>query len=1065
MSIFQPIASDCQFNPLPVLLIDISGSTSDQFGQGVSVRDYEFTIAKKICEKTGYSQANIITWSTDADLHEKILIDDFDKIRKMTKSGGGTDLICGLKLLKESFYDPQTITEIIIITDGEIHDKTDAITSQFCEIIKHPVQFKIVAVEPNNKDYFKSGVSVGNALYKIIREGKLTRLVERFSVYNRHEVEFINMSNPKFRNGYLPYGDQMFLIKDFNHFVCQIKDEIKLLVPQEENRSCILKLIQNLSLTIYHYTKDKSYQNQMLIVDLFSNLLRGTAYYSDMRSLLINEVNNHMTGKISTFSELKKTRYIKIENNIIDLMNNVQKAIMTTAIPRDFAYSFMLTSTDGSHHVIKSYDRNLANIRMGPLCYKNCGLELQDYQIPLMFDFDDVTSTTALQWIKLIYSGRLNLSASNEHLYYYLLCDAFLARNTEVATVYNKYVELALNDYKYNSEITIAKDIEKTNMITIPYGVLQDAIRYSGLTIKPLTLYYLICHQYLLKYVPTNGRSVVVDSLRKFCEKDLIVDLQVTDQQISDWSAVEERVCVKIDGIQIIIINREQTSFIQHHQYLEDIDCPNLRGLANGVCELCGSKVNHIIIECNTTFRPLTEIKPNYLYTLQKHTHLGLLDGMPDQQLLDLEHFESPTTSYSLDNKIIVDPISNARLKITTREEFIKYVDLKYPFLRETKMDHVALCGGFVRSILLKQQMKDFDFFFYGLKSEAEYIARVKTLTEDLVKSLHKVDPTYKFALFYKPTFNVIEMICYEDPKNHIKEDFTLDYFDQYKFKSMKKYKPNRKTTDAVTNRVAEGTNAEGTSRSQKKKKVDTKYYFEDNDEHGVKMKYRFQLVMCQYETILDIFKSFDMFPSMVAYDGQHVYFTNKSLMAYQYMINEINVKGGTDLVKHRVSKYFKYGFAIVFPPSTRQWDADDYQNDYSQEGGQYKGTNENIGPIKFKVRQVVGNVIFVNHNSNMEQWLERNLKLEKKAKKNGTALYTSSMFCSFVAVLRYVKINQINYSFPLGDAIYNLFQDSCINLKTAVQLSFFTEQKSIYKTTEWYDKFVKSIILDKFQE
>lgn len=129
-------------------------------------------------------------------------------------------------------------------------------------------------------------------------------------------------------------------------------------------------------------------------------------------------------------------------------------------------------------------------------------------------------------------------------------------------------------------------------------------------------------------------------------------------------------------------------------------------------------------------------------------------------------------------------------------------------------------------------------------------------------------------------------------------------------------------------------------------------------------------------------------------------------------MINEINIKGGTDMTKHRANKYFKYGFALVFPQSSRNWHGTDYENDYSQENINYKGTNENVGPLKLKVRQVVGNVIYVNHNSNLEQLLERNRKLEKKAKKKGTALYTSSVFCSFVAVLRYVKINNINYRF-----------------------------------------------------
>lgn len=1044
---FRAIESDQQLNPIPLVLIDISGSTGTPFKDEMTVRSYEFKVAFDLCQKSGYQRAHLITWSNYAKLHENVELNHFHEIRDHTQSEGGTRLICGLNCVHEKYFDQEKITEIIVITDGEIQDYTEDIVSKFTELTKHPIQIKIIAIEPNNKDYFNSTVSVGNRLYKIIRNGKLTRLVERFSIFNRHENEFINMSNPCVKAGYLPYNDQMFSMKDFNKFVQFIKDEIKVTLGLiDQIRPKMLKLIQNLSLTIYNYTKDKSYQNQLLIIDLFSNLLRGTGYYGDMRTILLNEVNNHITGKTSTFSELKKARYTKIENTIMDLMNDTQKAI--ALVPKDYMYSFILLGHDGHHYVIKSYDQHLGHITIGATTYNNCCLELDHYQIPLMFDFDNANNTSALQWIKLIYSQRFNLSIGNEYLYYYLLCDAYLLRGTEVASLYNKYIELTLNDFKYGTDITLIQDMQKTNMITIPYGILQDVITYNGLKIKPLTLYYLICQQYLIQYI--KDHLIVIENLQKFCQKDIMEDLGKS-YPTDDWSLIEQTLQqLNLTTVQIITINRNEMTFLKQHQYLADVDCPSRVGIKNSDgefrCELCNSIVEYNKIEQNDHFNQIDNICTSYLFNKDRHIHLGQLDGLPDEQLLIINDFVTPYTSFSVDNIMVVDPISNARLKVTTQEDFVKYVNLKYSFLKDVNMGNIALCGGFVRSILLKQQMKDFDFFFYGLHNDAEYINRIKVLTDDLIQALKRVDPEYKFAVFYKPTFNVVEMICYEDPKNHIKEDFTLDYFDKYRFKSMKKYKGS-------------------TRRDKKKEEVNMKYYFEDNDEHGVKMKYRLQLVMCKYGTIMDIFRSFDMFPAMVAFDGQHVYFTKKSLLAYQYMINEINIRGGTDLVKHRVSKYFKYGFAIVFPPSTRQWHSENYENDYSQEGIRYRGSNENIGPLKFKVRQMINNIIYVNHNSNIEQLLERNLKLEKSAKKKGKALYTSSMFCSFAAVLRYIKINEINYAFPIGDAVYNLFEGNLIKLKNTVQLTFFSEQKSVYKTTEWYDKFTKSIIFNIYHE
>lgn len=1040
--LFQVIENQYKLSPTPIILIDISGSTGDNFKGKLTVRDYEFSVAHKMCVKLGYSQAHIITWSSVADLNIGVPIDNIEQIRRSTSSNGGTQLMSALNCIEDKLFVPDTMTEIIIITDGEVQDQMEEVVKGFTDIMKHNIQIKIIAVEPNDKDYLVSDAKVGNQLYKIIRNGQLTRLVERFSVFNRREEEFINLSNPSVKTGYLPFDGLMFPVAKFNQFVQLIKEEITYIMrtPTETMSVNMLQLIQNLSVTIYNHTKKMTYTNQLMIVDLFSNILKGTRFYSDMRSLLLSEVNNHMTGKTSTFSEIKKAKYTKMENSIMDLIMDTQRAVCQT--PCDFNYSFPLMDHKGGHYVIKSYDKQFGQIKINSSFYNNSGINIGNYMIPMLFG-PSGASSSALYWIKMIYGNRLNISPSNEHIYYYILCDAYNMKNTEVSDVYDKYVDLVMNDCKYNTDVTIAQDITNSNMINIPYGVQQDAVKKCGYSVKPSTLYYTICHHYLMKYV--GNKQPVLDNLRGFCEKDLKLD-GITYTSIETFGLPTE--------VRVIDINHGSTVLLKKHKYLGDIDCPNTTSttptdITAGTCHLCNSMVESINIIQNSVFGDIDYIVESNVYDTRQHIHLGFLSGIPDETLISPDRFDTEYKSMSLDNQIIIDPISTSCLKIKTQEEFTESVNIKYPFIKQINMTNIALCGGFGRSVLLKQQMKDFDFFFYGLSTEQEYIERVKLLVSDIIRNVRKANEMdNKFAFFYKPQFNVIEMICYEDPKNHIREDFTLDYFDQYKFKSMKKYKPNR-----------------GEPR-EKLDKESKKYYFEDNDEHGVKMKYRFQLVLCQYNIILDIFKSFDMFPSMVGYDGKRVYFTQKSLIAYQYMINEINVKGGTDMAKHRINKYFKYGFSIVFPQSTRNWNGTDYENDYTQENVSYKGTNENLGPLKFKVRQVIGNVVYVNHNSNIEQILKRNEKLEKKAKKHGTALYTSSLFCSFVAVLRYIKINNINYLFPIGDTINQMFDGNAIKLKNgAEKMSFFTEQKSIYKTTDWYDVFAKSIIFNKYIE
>jgi hypothetical protein len=282
--------------------------------------------------------------------------------------------------------------------------------------------------------------------------------------------------------------------------------------------------------------------------------------------------------------------------------------------------------------------------------------------------------------------------------------------------------------------------------------------------------------------------------------------------------------------------------------------------------------------------------------------------------------------------------------------------------------------------------------------------------------------------------FNVFEMICFVDPSNHFNQDFTLENFHDYDFLSLRKYREKTNNNKNVTIDDSEEedddddenddeenddnkVNENKLGNNNKKKDKNDKYYFEDNDDHGIRMKHRFQIILCKYENMFDVVKNFDMFPSKVVFDGKRVYFTNKSLKSYQYMINEINIDGGTDMVKHRINKYFKYGFSMIMPPNTRKWMDKNYDNNFKYENPHYdpnyRGINENRGPISLEVRKMIDNIIIISHNSSIEKFLERSEELETKANENSKGLYISPLFCSFVSILRYVDINKINYALP----------------------------------------------------
>lgn len=78
-------------------------------------------------------------------------------------------------------------------------------------------------------------------------------------------------------------------------------------------------------------------------------------------------------------------------------------------------------------------------------------------------------------------------------------------------------------------------------------------------------------------------------------------------------------------------------------------------------------------------------------------------------------------------------------------------------------------------------------------------------------------------------------------------------------------------------------------------------------------------------------------------------------------------------------------------------------------------------GDLQFNIIQINGNQILVEHNSNIADKLESIEKLEKKNLEQGKSLYKSSLFCSLVSLLRYVKINNVSYLFTSNVITHNM--------------------------------------------
>lgn len=331
-------------------------------------------------------------------------------------------------------------------------------------------------------------------------------------------------------------------------------------------------------------------------------------------------------------------------------------------------------------------------------------------------------------------------------------------------------------------------------------------------------------------------------------------------------------------------------------------------------------------------------------------------------------------------------------------------------------------------------------FFIYGTNNFEDVFTRALKETTIAIKEQF---PDTKFLLMYKHLFNVFEVVCVSDPNNFFKEDYKLDNFKEYGFKSLHRFNKHviidpetGKIYKRQYHKMKEITNENDPTLKDIENR-DFTNYFEDGDVNGIRMHYRLQFILTKNKNIESIFENFDLYPSRVAFDGNTTWFTKKSEEAYKYMINIINENNYSELFDHRICKYFTYGFSIVLP----ELDTKKLKNKSSID----------FGKNKFSITSVNKNCILVEHNSHIANMLQSLEALEKKNLKKGKALYKSSLFCSLVSLLRYIKINNISYMFTKNivypESDFNMkFQESTETIKFIDKIESRKPNYDLYK-------------------
>lgn len=711
----------------PLILLDVSGSTTIPMNNNGSenVLYYECKHVSQFLTKYNIQIVDIILWSTEAKLldHSIAVKNIYDFIVDVDVKHENTTLTSALKLIPNNKYK-----DIIIVTDGQIHDETKMIVDQVKTLFLSNdklLNLYIISVEANDKDFMKMSSDVGTEIYNILNQNFLTNYVRYFIRFNNRysDEPFVNLYNPILNDNYIPFGDEQFHIKDHELFLTYVKNKIM-------NVNCnIDKIIYDLSFTIKYMLKTTQSDNKSKLIERYADLL----YVLDNKeyvSHLLELVRLHQLGFTTTFESYvdKRTELFTHANN--SLQSDTIKAL--SYLPHNEFMTIPVMTDQG----IKIFVSNkFADIYMKNNKFSKGGIQIGNAIIPILpmvNVFDHFTNQCIRIWMRLLYAQQFDCNVNSDLIMYGFLGIVIKVVMSElpneIKTMYQKLGTVLFDRNRFGSNGLTENEFLKSNKpksvssesIDIE-TILTHAAKINQFDINPM-IYWYAC-------VCALGNETIRTKQLEYCKDIINSNGYNVDTFFDDFK--------KKYHFNITLYN-----CIENEQILPVVD-----------------KNYNILM-----LTPQYEL--HKLYTLDEVVPINLYR----------------TTEYFTVSKKLTQFVLNIR----NSKKFKEAINTtKYHFINDIDLSNIIIAGGFCRSIIYDQEIQDIDFFLYGLAKE-QYIVRAKKLIIDLIEKIKQENLTILYL--NKKDSHVLELLCVKCNNNNAintMNDVELnknDMIKQYKF-------------------------------------------------------------------------------------------------------------------------------------------------------------------------------------------------------------------------------------------------------------------------------------------
>lgn len=1032
---------------------------------------------------------------------DEITFDDYNKMNITYEMCGDSNLSNALKKIPYNWYQTEKDINIIIISTCDIWDdfipQLKRISKTNININFLIVEYSNKEYDNN----FLNDSCCMNLYNRIEKNfiNKFYCWSEKYVeypliIYN-NDNECKNRYLIPFGDKFFKFKNIYKFIKYIKKYICEIEidEEIYELLKKiintikylTQNESFETK-IQRIQLFIDMFNNIKNKEIIDIVKTRLFDELNKPKMNNELGYIEFQKINSEYYDKI--YSAIELYEYQKFTNN--EIYNELQIKDTNVKVKKynnnDWFSLPVYNNKNNTIEIFKTSNKNItSDIHFFDKKFKGCGLKINNTIIPmfpqsvlLVDKMDDINLEVEyiIYLLKTYYSKKNNINVNNYYIQYYFFADIFNILISDIPNdvkdIYRNLSLILLNKKRYGVNLTeleyLYDNIPGNNKKSDKqkYYFLKKIIKCSGIKDEISPYAWWFCFIKLLKdpLLEKNQYKLFMEhnENNKYNSDTIIDDVKKISLNVNyiDWKndiiEYDYNCYYSLENIEL-----EGGYIFTSHKIDEDLFCsPKL--MLSKECYDVIKEDNKNIINCPICCKKIKmdklsfiPNKENYYNESEKkkkefEIHNNECDINKYEKITFDEKFYSSneniklkkmnecklkTGNYEILHPQLIDLYYSKFVEIHEQEKFNKSVYNRYSFLKNIIWDGVCLSGGFCRSILLKQKIKDFDFFFYGKNFEINFI----NFMNNLLTNVKNKENDIKFLFLYKHQYNVFEVICIKDPGNFFHENFNLENFENYDFNSLYRYNKFI-VINPQTNKLLRKVKNEYWTVNNKinnHNNIDTTNYFEDLDKNGIRIKYRFQFILCKFDSIEKVLENFDMEPCRVAWDGKTTWFTEGSELSYRYMSNVVNEKIlNTD--EYRLGKYFSYGFKIILPKLNM--DKLKSNHDYLSE------KKIKLCKLEFNVKGIDKQKIIVKHNSHIKKQLQKIEELEKKNIENGKYLYKSFWFCSLISILRYIRIQKISYKFsdkillPFDDGFFSFAEnDDYVKFKDTIKNKIYT--------------------------